>query len=136
MFVLNPSEVRFGIQRWKDVRAIAIDRMAVQEVIEWGDFGPHATFADVPRTRVRLRVVLEAGADLEAAPRPGDSNTLTFTASPGGGEVGRRIVSAACVAIRVTHEVALPKGATRTIEFVAVSSDGVADPITITPAGV
>lgn len=136
MLILNPREVRFGIQRWKDARIITIDRLAVREVVEWGDLGPHPTFADVPRSRVRVRVVMDAGPDMEDAPHPGETDTLAFTASPSGGESGRRVVETTCVVISVAHDINTAKGATRTIEFVAISTDGAADPITITQPGV
>ncbi len=135
MLILNPRELRFGLQRWKDARLIAIDRLAAREVVEWGDVGPHPTFADVPRSRIRVRVVLDAGPEMDEAPLPGEFSTLSFTVSTGG-ESNRRVVHIPVVVLAIAHEINTLKSATRTIEFVAVSSNGAADPITITQPGV
>lgn len=134
MLLVNPRRVTFAGVLWDDVAAIIIDRAAKRAAVEWSDFGPHPVFADVPEQQVTIRVLQHVARDDVGLPRPGDEGVLTFHTSPAGADMPRTRVSAACVALDVTHELSLRNGALRTIKLVALSPDGAADPITTEPA--
>lgn len=134
MLVLNPSAVAFGSATWSGVWAIAVDRRAARLVEARGDRGPHAVLVDVPEQRVRVRVVQRFTRDEPTAPRPGEMALLRFTASPGGSDALRRRVSVMAVVLRVEHEIARGRGATRMIELAGVSVDGAADPVSVADA--
>ena len=129
MLILNPRQVTFAGSPWNDVTLIALDRTAARLVIDHSDHGPHPTLADAPQQRTTLRVVMDLpGLD---APTPGDTGTLTFTTSPTASDASAQTLSATCVVTGVTHEIAFKRPPTRTIELIALSSDGAADPITL-----
>jgi hypothetical protein len=130
MLILNPRQVMFAGSPWNDVTLIALDRTATRLIVEHTDHGPHPAFADAPEQRTTLRVVMDLpGMD---APAPGDIGTLSFTTSPTASDASAQTMSATCVVTGVTHEIALKRPPTRTIELIALSPDGAADPITIT----
>ena len=133
MLLLNPRVVKFGDAVWDNVAAVAIDRRAHKTVEEWSDEGPYATVADVPEQRVRMTVVQELTREDVGGPRPGESALLSLCTSAGA-DSGRKRVAATCVVLDVSHEVSIKKGAVRTITLAAVSTDGAADPITISDA--
>ena len=136
MVILNPTSVRFGDGVLEGVSSVSIDRVAEREVVEWSDAGPHAAFADVPEQRINARIVQALPRGAIDAPRPGDMAMLSLVTQ--GDDQSRVKVSANAVVTRVTHAVRdaiKGDGITRTIELVLVSSDGLADPIAITPAG-
>lgn len=135
MRILAPRDVSFGSVVCKDVDAITINRAAQRQVVEWSDAGPHAVFADVPQQQVTVRLEQRVSAEIDDVPKPGDTATLSFQIVPGG-DARRRRISAACTVVSVRHEMNAGKGAARLIDFVAVSSDGVADPVTIESIGV
>ncbi|MEI7658711.1 MAG: hypothetical protein WCK33_11670 [Phycisphaerae bacterium] len=132
MVIIKPSGVTFGTQAWSDVTSVVIDREAEKAVVEWTDAGPHVAFADVPAQRVTVRVerVVASPAEVEG-PRPGDLQTLGVQWSRGVSSAAELAMTARCVVLRVTHE-ATGKGVSRRVELVAVSTDGVRDPVTIT----
>lgn len=131
MLVLNPRVVKFGSAAWEDVAAVSVDREAQRLVLEWGDLGPHAVLADVPEQKVTIRVVQEVARGDVDVPRPGDQGTVEFYTSPASGSAGRRRVNATAVIIDVTHELSLRGGAIRRVTMVAVSGDGVTDPVSV-----
>jgi hypothetical protein len=131
MLILNPKQVTFGTVTWPDVVAVSIERRPHREAVEWSDAGPHVVLADVPEQRVELTVVQELSRDDLASPKPSEQAALAVLVSPTASDVGRRRVSATCVIVRVEHEVSARRGALRTIKLVAISSDGLADPITV-----
>ncbi|CAG0953128.1 hypothetical protein PHYC_00309 [Phycisphaerales bacterium] len=135
MLILSPREVTFGPARWKNVGAISIDRIAQRESVEWHDAGPHIVFADIPQQRVNVQIKRQIETEIEDYPRPGDTATLSFLVAPGG-DAGARRFSAACVVVKVENELKIPNGATRTIDLIAISPDGIADPITFESNGV
>lgn len=135
MLLLNPRRVRFGSSLWEDVTALAIDRRADRTVLEWSDDGPHAVLADVPRQRINIRVVQQVAREDVSAPRPGDEALLIAYTSPTASEAGRKRVSCYAVVLAVSHELSLSRGAVRTVELVAVSASGGADPIVVEEAG-
>lgn len=134
MLLLNPRVVKFAGAVWEGVVSVAVDRAAHRTVEEWSDAGPYATLADVPEQRVRITVVQELTRGDVGAPRPGESGTLAFHTSPGAADTGRKRIAATAVVLSVAHELSLRKGALRTVVFAAVSSDGAADPISVTAA--
>ena len=135
MLLLNPRRVRFAGTRWEDVAAVIIDRTATREIVEWSDLGPHVVLADVPEQRVEIRVVqnISGVRDGESvdAPAPGDLGELVFHTSPTAGAGGRKRIAAQVVVLRVEHELSLRRGAVRTVRFVAISSDGIVDPLAV-----
>lgn len=132
MVIIKPSGVTFGTQAWSDVTSVVIDREAEKAVVEWTDAGPHVAFADVPAQRVTVRVERPVASPAEVdGPKPGDLQTLAVQWSRGVSSAADLVMTARCVALRVTHEVT-GKGVTRRVELVAVSTDGARDPVTIT----
>lgn len=134
MLILAPQLVRFDTQEWADVTLIAIDRVAAREAVEWSDLGPHPAFADVPEQRTTIRIVRRLDRGDLASPTPGQAGALVFEVSPAATEAGKRAYSAQCVVLSVRHElIAGPKGpgAMQTIELVALSSDGAAEPVAV-----
>lgn len=135
MVIIKPTGVTFGVQTWGDVTSVVIDREAERAVVEWTDAGPHAAFADVPAQRVTVRVERVIGGPGEVdAPRPGEMQTLGVQWSRGHSSAAEAAMTARCVVMRVVHE-ATGKGVMRRIELIAVSIDGVRDPVTITALG-
>lgn len=134
MLILNPPLVTFGAAKWENVVSAAIDRLPHREAVEWTDLGPHAAFVDVPEERVVVRIVQELTRDSIEAPRPRDEGSLTLHTSPTASQAGRKKVTMQAVVTRVEHGFSLTRGALRTILLTAVSSDGAADPITVTDA--
>ncbi|MFA6043558.1 MAG: hypothetical protein WC718_01115 [Phycisphaerales bacterium] len=134
MLVLNPSSVTFAGGAWAGVTSVTISRAAQKQVTEWSDAGPHVVLADVPEQVVKIRVESEVTAGDANGPVPGASGTLAVVTSPNGSDAGRRVISANAVVAAVSYEVSLKRGAVRTVDLVAVSSDGAADPISVTDA--
>lgn len=134
MLAINPQTVKFGASAWPNVASVTVDRAADKLVADVSDLGPHVVLVDVPEQRVAVRVVADLqGEDLNG-PRPGDAGTLVFFTSPAGTDGGRKKVSMNAVVTGVRHPGG-PRGFTRAIDLIAVSSDGITDPITIADAG-
>ncbi len=134
MLALNPRSVKFATAVWENVTSVALDRAADKVVAEVSDLGPHVVFVDVPEQRVTVRVTADLQLDDLAPPRPGDSGTLAFFTSPAGTDGGRKKVSMTAAVVGVRHP-STPRGFSRVIDLIAVSSEGAADPVTITDAG-
>ena len=134
MLLLNPREVSFGGVVWEDVSAVVVDRAASRAVKEWSDLGPQVVFADAPEQVVTVRVVQQVARDDVGTPKPGEEGELVFQTSPAGADVPRRRVRVRCVVMDVTHELSLKNGAVRTVKLIAVSSDGVVDPVVVEDA--
>ncbi len=142
MLILNPWLVKFGTAALENVVAMTIDRAAQREVLEWGDGGPFATFADVPEQKVSATVKQALTREDTQSPRPGDSGTLVVYIAPSGGDAGRKRLTALAVIISATIELrstasgAAPgMTAVRTLRFALVSSDGATDPVAVSDAG-
>ncbi len=131
MFFLNPGKVTFGSVVWPGVSSVAVGRGAARSVVEFGDAGPHAVLADVPAQRVVVTVVQDLLGDDLDSPVPGDAGTLEFETAPNRGDAGRKRVTASVVVLSVSYRVAGRNGSARTVEFVAVSGDGVTDPVAV-----
>jgi hypothetical protein len=132
MFILSPREVKFGAAVWSGIALVAIDRTAAETIEEFGDQGPWAVFADVPRQRVRIHIVQEmVGEEAHAAPAPGDEAVLVISVAPAG-RMRSRQISARAVVLSARHEVSLKHGSVRSIVLAAISGTGAADPITVT----
>ena len=131
MLILHPTRVSFAAEPWEDVTAISIDRSAQREIIEWGELGPHAVFADVPEQLVIIKVAMELTRTMSGAPAPGDQGTLIFETGPTTSDGSRRTISALAVVRAATHQLSRQKGAVRSVELIAISLTGAADPILI-----
>jgi hypothetical protein len=134
MLLLNPRQVSFASTTWHDVTAVAINRDTTRLALDHGDHGPHPTFADAPQQRTTIEVTMGLPRSDLHAPTPGDQGTLTLTTSPTSSDAERRKLTAPADVIKVEHKVSLTRGSTRTITLIALSSNGAADPITITDA--
>lgn len=131
MLILHPREVSFLNVPWKNVTSIVVDRAATKVVADMGDGGPHVVLVDCPEQRVTIRVTMDIAEDTLVSPSLGVQGVLVFATAPTGVNASRFSVSATAVVTAVSHELSLRKGAVRTVELVAVSSNGTADPITI-----
>lgn len=135
MLTINPKTVTFAGVTWDNVTLIAVDRAAHKTVLEWSDLGAYPILSDVPEQKVTLKVVQSVLRDDIGVPRPGESGELVFRTAPVDSDGSRRRVSCQAVVLSARHEISEAKGAVRTIELAAISSDGAADPISITDAG-
>jgi len=131
---MNPRTVKFGSASWDSVTSISVDRGADKVIAEVSDLGPHVVFVDVPEQRVSVRVTADLLTDDLGPPKPGESGLLVFFTSPAGTDGGRKKISMTAEVTGVRHP-SSPRGIARVIDLIAVSSDGVADPVTIVDAG-
>lgn len=131
MLVLNPQSVTLLGKTIERVRRVAVRRTPERVLLEWGNLGPYAVFADVPEQRVEIEVV----ADLERGTldglSPGQDGSLEFFTSPTAGSGGRRRVTASVVILSVADDVEPGGMAQRRIKMAAVSTTGSMDPIEI-----
>lgn len=134
MLILNPQIVKFGSVVWDNVSAATVDRDGPRQVVEWSDMGPHVVFVDVPEQRVKVTVVRDVSATDIDAPKPGESDALTFYTSPTSSDGQRMKISMQAVVVRVQHEISQKKGAVRSIDLIAVSPDGSTDPVVVSQA--
>ena len=130
MLVLSPESVAFEGEAWPAVELIAIERIPKREVVEVGDLGPHVVFVDVPERRVSVRVVRRIERSELDSVKPGDAGELTFRAGFGRTDAGWSEVSLDAVVTRVTHDFE-QSGVRRVVVMVAVSADGIADPVRV-----
>ncbi|MBL8760366.1 MAG: hypothetical protein JNL50_03605 [Phycisphaerae bacterium] len=130
MLVLNPGEVVFAGEVWGRVKSVAIDRIAEEVIAARGDGGAEVVFADVPSVRVNVKVVREMHESDLGSPRPGQSAVLLFVTSLGASDAKKKTISMQAVVTNVRHEVGA-RGATRIVEFVALSADGHSDPVSV-----
>ena len=141
MLITTPANVRFDTLTIDDVTLIAIERSAERAIVEWSDLGPHPTFADVPEQRITVKVARRIARGDLSAPTPGQLGDLSFVVSPQGTAAAAKKHAAQCVVLSVKYDlVSAPGASTRapgaiqTIELVAISSSGSAEPFTITDA--
>jgi hypothetical protein len=139
MLIINPSRVMFAGKVWEGVAAAAIDHAAAAGdsglLLGWGDAGPYAVFGDVAERKVTIKIEQVLTKTDVSSPRPGDLGELVLYASVESSEAGRvQIRAAACVVVRVVHELAGSKGPRRVVELAALSADGAADPVEVTAA--
>lgn len=130
MFLLSPTRVSLGALVLQNVAAVSIDRAPFREAVEFSDAGPHATFADIPEQKVLITIQQHLTATDIAAPLPSASATLTIHARPNASDAGSITMQSTVVVRACTHTLS-PKGATRTLSLIAISSSGTTDPITI-----
>ena len=131
MLIVQPREVSFGPVTWAGVSSVSIERRAERSFTEFAGEGPHAVLADVPEQRVGVTVVQELLEDDMDAPSPGESGTLSFETALNSSAAGRKRVTLTGVVMHVRYAVSRKAGSVRTVELVAVSSDGVVDPVTV-----
>ena len=135
MIWLNPRRVTIGGAELGHVSLVSVDRTSDRVVVEYSDVGPQVAFVDVPERRVTIRIERAVVSDGDAPVRPGDASALSFRTAPSASGAGAREVSASVVVTSVDHEFGVRKGAVQRIQCVAVSPDGVSDPVTETPVG-
>lgn len=131
MLIVDPREVVYGGVTWAGVTSVAVERKASRSFAEYGGSGPHAVLADVPEQRVEVTVVQELADDDMDAPVPGWEGELEFETASNASDAGRRRVSMRAVVLGVRYAVSRKSGSSRTVELLAVSADGVADPVTV-----
>ena len=131
MLIVQPRGVSFGAVVWSGVSSVSIGRRAAKSFVEFGDEGPHAVLADVPEQRVDVTVVQELAGDDAGALVPGESGVLSFEAGPNSSGAGRTRVTLTGVVMSVRYAVSQRSGSVRTVELVAISSDGVVDPVVV-----
>ncbi len=131
MLILTPASVTFATKPISDVARVAIDRRATKVAVEWSDLGRYATFADVPEQEVRVRIEQTPGPLDLALPRPGDLGQLVFTAAANRGGVQRTRVTLTAVVTSIRHDLDQSGPGKRTIELIAISSSGSADPVQV-----
>ena len=130
MIVLRPDRVEFDGGAWDGVVRVAIDRVSARTIEGYDESGSYATFVDVARQRVVIRVTQEiVGDDLEA-PILGQMGELEVIAG-NGTEHDRRRVRCECVIESVQNKIS-DYGATRSIVMIAQSDSGENDPVRIT----
>jgi hypothetical protein len=134
MLVLNPQSVTLLGQIVERVRRVAVHRTPERALLEWGNTGPYAVFADVPEQRVEVELVADLERGSLDGPTPGEEGALVFFTAPTAGSGGRRRVEASVVVTAVHDEVEPGGKAQRRVKMAAVSSDGVADPIDVSNA--
>lgn len=129
MIWLNPRRVTIGSTQLSHVSSVVINRVANKLAVEYSDLGPQAAFADVPEERVTIKIkraVTSGGAgDL----RPGDRAALSFRTAPSAADAVTREINAEVVLTAVEHTVDATRGGAQTIDAVAVSPDGLTDPV-------
>jgi len=131
MLTITPTSVTFATKPLSDIARIAIDRRAIKLTIEWSDLGRHATFADVPEQEVRVRIEqTPAPTDLKG-PRPGDLGELIFLAAPNRGGVQRTRVTLLAVVTSIKHDLDPTGPGKRTLELIALSTNGTTDPVQV-----
>lgn len=133
--LLHPATVAFGTLTLDAVVAVTIDRLAAREAVEFSDAGPHVAFADIPEQRTLITITRRLDRPDLTALRPGDQADLSLTAAVGASDAARARLTAPCVALSVRHHLSAagPRPtALQTITLIAVSTDGAADPITLT----
>ena len=131
MLVLNPKRVSFDGDIWGNVASVEVNRFGEKIAVEYGDDGPHAVFADVPEQKVNVKVVQELLSDDIDEPVPGVSASLTFETAANSSGAQRKRVAFDAVVTGVQYSVSVRGGASRTVWLVALSSDGVDDPISV-----
>lgn len=134
MLVLNPKRVTFDGAAWESVSSVEVNRFGEKIAVEFGDDGPHAVFADVPEQRVNVKVVQELQSDDLDEPKPGESGELTFQAAANGSSAQRTEATLDAVVTGVQYSVSVRGRAVRTVWLVALSSDGVVDPVSVESA--
>ena len=131
MLVLNPRQVEFDGNTWGNVSSVSISRWAETLIAEWSDDGPHAVLADVPEQRVSVEVVQSLlGEDMDE-PKPGTMGSLSFETGATSTASATKTVSMTAVVERVWYEVSVSRGSSRRVRLLAISSNGSADPVSV-----
>jgi hypothetical protein len=135
--LLLPDHVSFGPHTLDDVLWLAVDRAAERTALEWSDDGPHAVFADVPEQRVTLRLTRLIVGQAPSSVVPGERHTLAAEFAATAASARRRLTVSAVVT-GVEYQLTGPSAAAGSaratrqhITLVALSPDGVADPVAI-----
>jgi hypothetical protein len=129
MLWLNPQQVMLGSALLGNVESLTIDRSPRKTALEWTDLGPHLSFADVPEQRIDIRLtrrlIESESTDLE----PGDEVSLIARRAPSASAAQVIEIAATVVILRIDHSISKSRGARQHIHAIAISSDGLADPV-------
>lgn len=134
MLIVQPERVRFGTETWNGVSSVTIERKAERPIVEWSDDGPHVVLADVAEQKVVVKVTQRAETDDVGTPAPGEQAVLSLETARNASAAGRRVISMIAAVSGVSYSARGSAGLVRTVTLIAVSSDGAADPVTITAA--
>jgi len=136
--LLHPPTITFGDLTLDNVLAVAIERTAAREVVDFTDLGPHIAFADVPEQRIALTVIRRPSPPELASLQPGAIGPLAFAAAQSAADAHRIRITARVMLREVRYDLtdgssgSTPRAAPRqSLHFLAISPDGLADPITI-----
>jgi hypothetical protein len=131
VLIIDPRAVSFGASAWDGVTSVSIARRAARSFEAYGGTGPHVVLADVPEQRVEVTVVQELLSDDMDTPVPGWTGELSFETALNGSQAGRNRVSMQAVVMGVRYSASRKSGSVRTVELLAVSADGAADPVSV-----
>jgi hypothetical protein len=131
VIVLNPRLVEIGGVSYDGVRSVSIDRRARRTVLEWSDNGPQAVMGDAPERVVEIRVSREVTRDDALSLEPGTEVEVVLHASVTSSQSGLRRVRVERAMVEGVRYQVGGRGATQTIELVALSSDGSEDPVEV-----
>lgn len=129
MIWLNPERVTLGPFELRNVSVVALDRVAHRTAEEWTDLGPHIGFVDVPEQRVVVSIARQVLETETTGPKPGESHALSFRTAAGSSAAAVRTVNMTVVVTSVEHTMTKGGRATQGIHAVALSSDGIVDPV-------
>jgi len=129
MIWLDPKTVVLGSAPLTEVRQVSVEERAEKLLVEFTDNGPHPAFADVPERRsvvkIRRRVLGNENLGLGV----GDERLFEMRTAPSGTDAAGVTVTATVVLTGIWYRVDRHDGAEQTIEAVAVSANGLSDPV-------
>lgn len=133
MLVTSPRSVKFGSVLLAGVRAVAIERQAIERVEEHDQSGPFCVLADVVRQRTAIRIertAEDASWALAAEFGLGFQGELVIHAAIGGSDAGLVRLSTLAVLTGVEYRLN-DRPATQVLTFLAVSGSGESDPLSV-----
>lgn len=135
MIWLNPTNVSLDTVTLEEVRAVAVDQKHDKLIAEYTDNGPHPAFVDVPERRavIKLRRRILGNENLPIA--VGDQRTFQMRTAPSGTSAPGVVLTASVVITAIGYKLERHDGAEQTIDLIAVSSDGAADPVSVVADG-
>ena len=127
---LNPENVTFAGAELGGVVYLRLERKREKLIVERGDSGPQALFVDCVGCDAEF-VLRRVPGEWETPPLPGTKGEITFEVARGSSRAGRVLVSADVVLVSAATELSGRKGAVQEMRFLAVSADGVSDPVRV-----
>ena len=132
---VNPERVVFGSTVLEKVRAIRLERRAERFIIDGSTEGPYIIFADASEIRTELIVEREPAGGVELPLIPGGIGVMRFEVARGRSDGLRREISLTAMVLKSSIAYSRDRHATATERFLALSADGVTDPLTIREIG-